>query len=100
MQEIVVIAAIALAIFFLPRLTGGKAPRLPEKEPPVFLTILTGKMRLAILLTLFWIGGLSVFFVPWEKESDAILFLLLALGPVAALWGGFWVWSGFRKYRR
>lgn len=98
MQEILVVAAIALAIFFLPRLTGRKPEPESRQNSPGLMTMLTGWMRLAIMVSIFWISGLAAFLKPWT--GNAILFLYIALGPVAAAWGAFWVWSGYKKYRR
>lgn len=97
MQEVVVLIVVALAIFYLPRLMGrGRAPEpaRPARRP----TPLTGRMRLAILLTLFWIAGAAAILTPWQ--SDLLPFVSIGLGPAAAVWGGVWVWFGYKKYRR
>ncbi|PKN71171.1 MAG: hypothetical protein CVU54_01760 [Deltaproteobacteria bacterium HGW-Deltaproteobacteria-12] len=96
MQEILVVVAIALAIFFLPRLMGSKPA--PVKNSPELVPALKGWMRLAILVTIFWVAGSAAFLQPWEKNT--ILFLYVGLGPVVAGWGAFWVWAGYHKYRR
>jgi len=96
MQEFLVVAAIALVLFFLPRLMGRKSAPEPIQNSPGLMTTLTGWLRLAILVTIFWIAGLAAFLKPWE--SSTILFLYVALGPVAAVWGAFWVWAGYKKY--
>lgn len=98
MQEILVVAAIAMAIFFLPRLTGRKSGPESRQNSSGLMTTLTGWMRLAIMVSIFWIAGLAAFLKPWT--GNTILFLYIALGPVAAVWGAFWVWSGYKKYRR
>jgi len=97
MQELLVVAAIALVLFFLPRLMGRNSVPEPE-DSPLLMTTLTGCLRLAILVTIFWIAGLAAFLKPWE--NNIILFFYVAFGPVAVLWGAFWVWSGYKKYRR
>jgi hypothetical protein len=94
MQEFLVVVAIALAIFYLPRLMGRK----PVAEPVAKPLVLTGWIRLAILVTVVWIAGFTALLKPWQ--DDAALFAYAGLGPVAALWGAFWVWSGYKKYRR
>lgn len=98
MQEILVVAAIAVAIFFLPRLMGRKSA--PESQPRTrsVAASLTGQMRLAILVTVLWIMASAAFLKPWA--GDTFLFFLTSLGPAMALWGGIWVWSGYKKYRR
>ena len=94
MQEILVLIVIALAIFYLPRAIGRR--RSPARE--VRRTALTGWMRLAILMTVFWIAGSAVILKPWQ--GDVLPFFYTGLAPVAALWGSTWVWFGYRKYRR
>jgi hypothetical protein len=94
MQELLVLAVIALAIFYLPRVMV----RRPAPEPALRRPSLTGRRRLAILFTLFWIAASAMVLKPWEK--DPLTFVYLGLGPTAALWGAFWVWLGYRKHRR
>jgi hypothetical protein len=98
MQEILVVVAIAAAIFFLPRLVGKKP--VPEALPrnPEVVTPLTGRLRLAILITVLWIAGWAAFLKPWE--GNKFLFVCMTLGPILVVWGGAWVWFGFKKYRR
>jgi hypothetical protein len=94
MQEILVLIVIALAIFYLPRVIGRKRAPVREVRRPA----LTGWMRLAILMTVFWIAGSAVIQKPWQ--GDVLPFFYTGLAPVAALWGSTWVWFGYRKYRR
>ncbi len=97
MQEMLVLIVVALAIFYLPRMMG----RRPAPEPARSVhrpAPLTGRMRLAILLTLFWIAGSAAILKPWL--DDALPFLSIGLGPAAAAWGAVWVWFGYKKYRR
>jgi len=94
MQEVLVLVVVALAIFYLPRLLGKKPAPEPVFRPPA----LTGWMRLAILVTVFWIAGSAAFLKPWE--TDPFLFFYFGLGPAAVLWGSAWVWLGYKKYRR
>ena len=96
MQEILVMIVVALALFALPRILGKRpepAPIRVVRRPP-----LTGRMRLAILITLFWLLGAAAVLEPWQ--GDVFPFLYTGLAPVAALWGATWVWFGYRKYRR
>lgn len=94
MQEILVLIVIALAIFYLPRVFGKK----PTPARVVRRPALTGRMRLAILMTIFWIAGSAAILKPWQ--DDVMPFLYAGLAPVAALWGSTWVWFGYRKNRR
>ncbi len=97
MQEILVMIVVGLALFALPRIMGKRPEsepvRVVRRRPP-----LTGRMRLAILLTLLWIFGSAAVLEPWQ--GDVQLFLVFGVAPVAALWGATWVWFGYRKYRR
>jgi hypothetical protein len=96
MQEILVLTVVALALFDLPRIIGKRPEPHPVRavrRPP-----LTGRIRLAILLTLFWILGAAAILEPWQY--DVFPFLYVGLAPVAALWGAAWVWIGYRQYRR
>jgi cell division protein FtsW (lipid II flippase) len=94
MQELLVLIVIALAIYFLPRMMD----RRPTPEPARRSSPLTGRMRLAILLTAFCIAGSAAVLKPWQ--GDPLPFLSLGLGPAAAAWGAVWVWFGYKKYRR
>jgi hypothetical protein len=94
MQEFLVLIVIALVIFYLPRVIGRKPAPVRAVRP----TAWTGWMRLAVLVTIFWIAGSAAFLEPWQR--DARSFLYLGLGPVAAVWGAAWVWFGYKKYRR
>ncbi len=94
MQELLVLIVVALAIFTLPRMMGRKTAPEPVRRP----SPLTGGMRLAILLTLFWIAGAAALLQPWQ--GDVLPFLALGLGPAAVAWGAAWVRIGYKKYRR
>lgn len=98
MQEILVVAAIAAAIFFIPRLMGKRSAPADEPCNQSMVTLLTGRMRLAILITVLWITACAAFLKPWA--GDTFLFFLTGLGPAMVFWGGIWVWSGYKKYRR
>ena len=94
MQEILVLIVIALAFFYLPRVIGRRPAPVRVVRPPALM----GWMRLAIMVTVFWIAGAAAILEPWQRDAQP--FLYLGLGPVAALWGAAWVWFGYRKYRR
>jgi len=98
MQEILVVAAIAAAIFFLPRFMGKKPE--PEYKPyrRSLRIALTGWMRLAILITILWVAGCAALMKPWANSS--LSFLCIGLGPILVFWGVVWVWFGYKKYRR
>ena len=91
MQELLVLIVIALALFYVPRMMGRKPPPAPARRS----SPLTGRMRLAILLTLFWIAGSTALLKPWQ--GDPLFFLSLGIGPAIAAWGAVWVWYGYNK---
>ena len=95
-MEILLIVAIILGIFMLPRLMARK----PEKElqPPVHGSALTGRMRFAIVASLLWLALSAFFLKPWNNHW--FTFLYIGVGPVALIWGICWVFSGFRKEGR
>ncbi|MCF8144146.1 MAG: hypothetical protein K9N21_09525 [Deltaproteobacteria bacterium] len=91
--EILLIVAILLGIFMLPRLMSRKPDQVSQERhgsPP-----LSGRMRFAILASLLWPVLAAFFLKPWN--SHWIVFLYIAVGPVALIWGIYWVFSGFRK---
>lgn len=96
MTEILVIVAIALAIFMLPRLTGKRV----EKGGPQISLIskMDGWARLAVVASILWPAVMTYFTKPWNNHWP--LFFYVGIGPVLLLWGVFWVFSGFRKKRR
>lgn len=93
MTEILVIIAIALAIFMLPRLTGKRV----EKGGSALKSVsqINGWLRLAIVASALWPASAAFFFKPWNNHWP--VFLYAGVGPVVLLWGVFWVLSGFRK---
>ena len=77
---------------------GKKSPSESQPRARGSVAPLTGRMRLAILVTVLWITASAAFLKPWT--GDTFLFFLTSLGPAMALWGGIWVWSGYKRYRR
>ena len=59
------------------------------------------RKRRAIVLSCLWMGGWWLFFFLFIGRSlagdDARLFFLVAVAPVAVLWGLAWARAGFRK---
>ena len=94
MQEILLIGAAVLALFFLPRLMAKK-PETRVVRTPMRLSV---RMRLAVLLSVFWLFGAAVVTRPWEDAPER--FLLSGLAPVLAFWGILWVLTGKRRWRR
>lgn len=93
MTEILVIIAIALAIFMLPRLTGKQARK--GNRTSLHVLQMNGWLRLAIMASLLWPAGAAFFLKPWNSHWP--MFFYVGIGPVVLLWGIFWVFSGFRK---
>ncbi|MFO7986468.1 MAG: hypothetical protein R6U38_11415 [Desulfatiglandaceae bacterium] len=96
MTEILLIIAIALAIFLLPRLAGKTQER--TGGPNQTSGQMSGWVRLAILASLLWVALVAVYLRPWSHPVTAWQeFAYVAIGPVGVFWGVFWVFSGFRK---
>jgi len=93
-QEILILVIIVLAIFFVPRiLDKGNG-----KKPPKPALVVSGKMRLAITASVFWLLLAAAVLQPWNQNM--VLFLYAGLGPVVSAWIINWVVLGFRKYKR
>jgi len=92
-QEILVLVAIILGILFLPRILN----RGQEKQPVSFkpAVALSGKMRLAVAVSVIWPAAAAAFLQPWENNLYS--FLYIGLGPVAGFWIIYWVFTGFRR---
>lgn len=92
-QEILVLVIIILAIFFLPRiLSRGQEKQAAVQKPVVALS---GKMRLAIAVSVLWPAAIAAFMKPWQE--NLIQYLYLGIGPVAIIWIIYWVLTGFKK---
>jgi len=93
MSQILVIVAIALAIFMLPRLAGKRV----EKNGSTSRNVLeiSGWLRLAIMASILWPAGGAFYLKPWNGHWP--MFFYVGIGPVILFWGVFWVLSGFRK---
>lgn len=98
-QEILLIAVILLAIFFIPRMTAKQSGGLPMRSVQRRLPgIPKGKLRLALVVSLLWLSGCLVLWEPWHG-SGLRSFLIWGVGPVVLFWSARWVWEGFRKRR-
>ena len=95
-MEILLIVVIALGIFMLPRLMSKNPER--DLQPLNRIFRMTGWMRLAILVSILWPALAAFFMEPWN--SQWVVFLYVALGPLVLFWGICWVIWGFRKRRR
>jgi hypothetical protein len=93
LTEILLIIAVILVIFMLPRLLNRQ--KEIEIRPPYQGLRLTGRKRLAIVASLLWPALTALYFKPWSAGWHP--FAYLAFGPVALAWGIFWVLRGFRR---
>ncbi len=94
MNEVLVIIAIALAIFMLPRLTGKRIEKGGRQQAGV-ISKMTGWARLALMATILWPAVMAFFLKPWNENWP--MFFYVGMAPVVFFWGVFWVLSGFRK---
>ncbi len=88
-QEILLLILLALALFAVPRIfkRGGRRTRSA--------TGLSGRMRLALLLSVAWPLSVGLFRNPLSGSSLA--FFCIGIAPVLLAWGLAWVAAGFRR---
>jgi hypothetical protein len=99
MNEILIIAAIVLALIFIPRLNATRKAGRPGVSSVVPSGIaLSGRQRLAILATLIWLFFWAAYYEPWHKEWK--LFVYIGAGPVFVLWGTIWALKGAQRNSR
>lgn len=91
--EILLVIAIVLAIFFLPRLAGKKNVEKGYGHEQTLAV--SGKMRIAILVSILWPAAIALILKPWDRAL--IQFLYLGIAPVVFFWGVGWVIVGYRK---
>ena len=97
-NEIAVIALIAFAIFFIPRMRANKRQEVTFVKPAKKTHAVHGRTRLAIFLSVLWIVAAAFYLEPWNK--NLITFCYIGAGPVFLGWGLSWVVAGYKKYRR
>ena len=95
-MEILIIVAIILGIFILPRMLR-KQPE-PEIKPLNQILKLNGWGRMAILVSILWIALLALYLKPWNNGWQ--IFFYVGLTPVILSWGIYWVFRGFKKKER
>jgi hypothetical protein len=92
-QEMGLLVVIVLILFFLPRFrTKAQAP------PPRRLGSLSGRMRLALVVSMAWPLGVAYVMKPWQGEL--FNFFGIGLAPVALGWALAWVVAGYRGRAR
>ena len=92
-QEILTIILLIACIIFLPRLFGGNRSTVGKKNRRMAIS---GKLRLAIVLSVVFPLAVAMFFPPWHPETGFIFFPG-ALILVALCWAGAWIFQGFHK---
>ena len=97
-QELLLLVIIILAIFFLPRIMA-KGQNQKGSSPVLIAPVLrlSGRLRLAILLSLLWLLMSAAYYQPWQ--ANFLPYLYAGVGPLIAGWGAYWVILGFKKYR-
>lgn len=93
LQEILVIVLLFVLIFFLPRRLGKGG----SKKAGGMLQTLSGRLRLAMVVSVVWLLAWAAYFRPWS--GGLLGFALVGLGPVVLGWGILWVLDGFKKKR-
>ena len=93
-NEILIIAAIVAGIFFVPRMLPAKRQVQVSRKA----ITLSGKMRLAIAISIVYPLAAAAYFQPWKR--DLVLFLYMGIGPVALYWLMKWVFAGIKERRR
>ena len=96
MNEILLIAALVLALIFIPRLNATRKagrPGVPSAVKSGFG--LSGWQRLAILASIVWLVFWAAYYEPWHKEWK--LFVYIGAGPVLVLWGAVWALKGAHR---
>jgi len=95
LSEILLLVVIVLVVFMLPRMLNKKSDGTSQR--PVERFKLTGRMRLAILVSVIWPGLMALLLKPWN--GNGFLFMCLGVAPIALIWSISWVFIGFKKDR-
>ena len=90
MNELLLVAAIVVGIFFVPRMMPTKRQIRIARQP----VVISVKLRLAIAASIVYPLAAAAYLQPWR--NDLFRFLYLGAGPVALGWLLYWVYSGFK----
>jgi len=96
LQEILILVLIGLAIFFLPRI-GQKIQPQNSLNPLIIKAgfLFSGKMRLAIIISIIWPLFIAYFVKPWQNGLEKLFYFGLA--PVFIGWSIRWIIAGYKK---
>jgi hypothetical protein len=97
LSEILLILLIVVVLFFLPRMVSRSAPPVRKSPPPSLMKRLSGRWRLAILVSVVWLAATALWLQPWAGHQS--LFVGIGAAPVIVGWGVYWVMAGFHKRR-
>ena len=95
-NEILILAALVVGVFFGPRVLGRRGEATVQEAPPV--VEISGPMRIAIAASALWLALAAIYFEPWSNEN-LTPFLIFGVGPVVVGWGAKWVFAGFKEKR-
>lgn len=98
-QEILVLIIIAVLLFVLPRMfSRNQSKKTSDVSFSDTVSMLSGRMRLAIIASFIWPVLSAVYIKPWADGLD--LFLYIGIGPVLLGWSIRWIITGFRKHNQ
>ena len=99
-QEILLILIIILAIFFIPRVMARHTGPPPPLRPAVrrLRRPMSGRLRLAILVSALWPLAALLYLRPWE--GGWVRFAAIGGLPLVLCWGLYWVMAGFQSHSR
>ncbi|NLD36203.1 MAG: hypothetical protein GX654_04965 [Desulfatiglans sp.] len=97
--ELLIIIAIILAIFVLPKRFNRRSEPV-KRATPKQGAILTGWQRMSILLSMLWLSFLALYLNSWMNGlREWSIYIYAGIGPVLLYWGIYWIYRGFKKKR-
>lgn len=97
-QEILLIVLLILALIILPRIIPSRRQSTATDSSQDHGRRLSGKMRLALLLSFLWLLVVSAIYVLWQGQWAKYLYA--GVGPLVLAWGLYWVLLGFCNNHR
>ncbi|MBF0379268.1 MAG: hypothetical protein HQK72_17570 [Desulfamplus sp.] len=92
-QEVLTIGFIIALIFLIPRLSINRPYNFHKKSN--ISQKMSGNKRLGIVVSIFLPTIMLFAIKPWEGRY--IIFILVAILPVALGWAGIWIRDGFKN---